>query len=70
MSMPVMFACSGLMYSNVPTHPPMTVWSGRSVREAPVALAIPKSMILGTAAPSRSVTRTFEGFRSRWTMPL
>ena len=44
--------------------------SVRSVSGAPVALATPKSMTLGTAAPSMTVTRMFEGLRSRWMIPF
>ena len=35
-----------------------------------IALAIPKSMILGTGTPSCSVTRILEGLISRWMMPF
>jgi hypothetical protein len=41
-------ACSGLMYSSVPMIWPRSVKSVRSVRLYPVALAIPKSITLGT----------------------
>jgi hypothetical protein len=36
----------------------------------PIALATPKSMILGTATPSWSVIKTFDGLRSRWMIPF
>ena len=45
-------ACSGLMYSSVPTTAPNSVYSVSSVNRGPVALATPKSMILGTGLPS------------------
>ena len=35
-----------------------------------VALAMPKSITLGTGTPSCSVTRMFEGLMSRWMMPF
>lgn len=54
------FACSGDMYAGVPTATFVMV---RRVLETP--LAMPKSI---TRGPS-STTRTFEGFRSRWTRP-
>ena len=42
-----------------------------SVRRSPeVAFAIPKSITFGMATPSLTVTRIFEGFRSRWIMPF
>jgi hypothetical protein len=41
-----------------------------SVSRRSVAFAIPKSITFGTGLPSWSVTRTFDGFRSRWMMPL
>ena len=49
---------------------PTMVTMVRSVNCAPVALAMPKSMILGTALPSDSVTITLEGLRSRWITPF
>ena len=63
---PVSSACSGLMYSGVPIITPSSVNIVRSVSFCAVALATPKSMIFGTAFPSRSATSTFDGFRSRW----
>ena len=36
--------------------------------EVPSALAIPKSMTIGTGLASTSVTRMFEGFKSRCRM--
>ena len=63
-------ACSGLMYSGVPTTAPSPVNSVWSVSGCAVALATPKSMIFGTGRPSSNVTRTFEGLRSRWMMPF
>jgi hypothetical protein len=59
-------ACSGLMYSGVPMTWPISVNIVISVRRCVVALATPKSMILGTGRPSTSATRMFEGLRSRW----
>ena len=35
-----------------------------------MALAMPKSMTLGTGLPSWSVTSTLEGLRSRWMIPF
>ena len=35
-----------------------------------VALAMPKSITLGTAVPSCVVTSTFEGLMSRWMIPF
>src|SRR5262249_42220362 len=35
-----------------------------------VALAMPKSITLGIAPPSCSITSTFDGFRSRWITPF
>ena len=35
-----------------------------------LALAIPKSMILGTGTPSCSATRTLDGLTSRWMIPF
>ncbi len=66
MSWRVSSACSGLMYSGVPTRTPSSVTIVRSVNFFPVALAMPKSMTLGTALPSTFATSTLEGFRSRW----
>jgi len=37
-----------------------------SVSRCAVALATPKSMIRGSGLPSTSLTRMFEGFKSRW----
>jgi len=45
-------ACSGLMYSSVPTMVPYCVNSVRSVSFCSVALATPKSIHLGTGLPS------------------
>ena len=35
-----------------------------------VALAMPKSITLGTGAPSCNVTRMFDGLMSRWMIPF
>ena len=35
-----------------------------------VALAMPKSITLGTGTPSLTVTRMFDGLMSRWMMPF
>ncbi len=58
-------ACSGDIYAAVPTTVPSSVRvvSGSVL----VSFATPKSNSL--AVPS-SVTRTFDGFRSRWRIPL
>jgi hypothetical protein len=45
-------ACSGLMYSSVPTTAPKPVTSVFSVNGCPVALAMPKSITFGTGVPS------------------
>jgi hypothetical protein len=45
-------ACSGLMYSSVPTSWPYRVDVVHSVGVCPVALDTPKSMTLGTGMPS------------------
>ena len=42
----------------------------RLVRRPSVALAIPKSITLGSGSPSCGETRTFEGLRSRWMIPF
>ena len=70
MSMPERLACSGLMYSSVPTIEPNWVNSVRSVSRWSVALAMPKSITLGTGLPSIPVTRTFDGLISRWMIPF
>ena len=70
MSSPVKPACSGDMYSSVPTTAPNCVDSVPSVSLPAVALATPKSMTCGTGRPSISVTRMFAGFKSRWTIPF
>ena len=64
-SSPVRSACSGLMYSGVPISIPISVNNVLSVRRWLTAFATPKSITLGTGTPSCSMTRTFEGFRSR-----
>ena len=63
-------ACSGLMYSSVPTRAPNWVNSVRSVSRWSIALATPKSITLGTGLPSYSVTSTFDGLMSRWMIPF
>ncbi len=63
-------ACSGLMYSGVPTTAPIWVKIVCSVRRWSIALATPKSITLGTGRPSTSVTRTFDGLMSRWMIPF
>ena len=47
-----------------------SVWSVRSVSACVVAFATPKSITFGIGRSSRTVTRTFEGFRSRWMIPF
>ena len=69
-SRPLSSACSGLMYSGVPISWAKPVKSVFSVSCWPIALATPKSITLGTGAPSCSVTRTFDGLRSRWMIPF
>ena len=63
-------ACSGLMYSSVPTTAPKPVTSVCSVSCCPVALATPKSITLGTGLPSYRATSTLDGLMSRWMMPF
>ena len=58
------------MYSGVPTSWPSRVSAVGPAGPGPVALAMPKSMTLGTGTPSQVATRTFGGFRSRWMIPL
>ena len=67
---PPISACSGLMYSGVPTSCPWSVNSVRSVSCWPVALAMPKSITFTTALSSCIVTRTLVGLRSRWMIPF
>src|SRR5262245_56228960 len=63
-------ACSGLMYSNVPTRTPYWVKSVFSVSRCSMALATPKSITFGTGLSSYIVTRMLDGLRSRWMTPL
>ena len=70
MSPVIVSACSGLAYSGVPTIWPNCVSNVFSTAHLSVALAMPKSITLGTGAPSCSVTSTFDGFRSRWITPF
>ena len=49
---------------------PASVNSVSSGKLFSVALARPKSMIFGTASPSRCITRMLEGFKSRWITPF
>ena len=58
-------ACSGLMYSSVPTIWPNWVNIVFSVSLWLVALATPKSITLGTGWSSYRATSTFDGLRSR-----
>ena len=61
-------ACSGDMYSGVPMMEPARV--SRFASGAPGPLAMPKSSTFTKSVPSfRRSTKTFSGFRSRWTMP-
>ena len=50
MSRPPISACSGLMYSGVPTSAPISVCSVRSVSDCVIAFATPKSMIFGAGS--------------------
>ena len=70
MSPVIVSACSGLAYSGVPTIWPNCVSSVFSTAHLSVAFAMPKSITLGTGAPSCSITSTFDGFRSRWITPF
>ena len=54
-SRPLSSACSGLMYSGVPTIWAKPVNSVLSVSRWPAALATPKSITFGTGSPSCSV---------------
>ncbi len=65
MSAPENPACSGDMYSGVPTTVPNSVESDSSVSRPAVALATPKSITLGIGLPSMIVTRILDGLRSR-----
>ena len=67
---PSISACSGLMYSSVPTIAPCCVKSVCSVSRWSIALAMPKSITLGTGLPSCSATSTFDGLMSRWMIPF
>jgi len=58
------------MYSTVPTTWPNCVNIVFSVSRCSMALATPKSMILGTGRSSYFATRTFEGLMSRWMTPF
>ena len=62
-------ACSGDMYSNVPTMAPKPVTRVLSVKGCPAALATPKSITFGTGLPSYRATRTLDGLMSRWMTP-
>ncbi len=55
-------ACSGLMYVGVPIVVP--VWVSDPATAAVTALAMPKSVTIGS--PSLSIT--FSGLMSRWTI--
>src|SRR5262249_16423254 len=70
MSLPEWPACSGAMYSSVPTTAPNCVDGDSSRSLPPTALATPKSITLGTGRPSTSVTRMLEGLRSLWMTPF
>ena len=63
-------ACSGLMYSSVPTIWPKPVNSVFSVSDWLIALATPKSITLGTGWSSYSATSMFVGLMSRWMIPF
>ena len=69
-SSPLCPACSGDMYSGVPIIWANPVNSVFSVSAWPIALATPKSITLTTGVVSCTVTRTLDGFRSRWMMPF
>ncbi len=62
----VPLACSGLMYSAVPTAIPPPVSEARSEARSSISFAIPKSVTI--ACPR--VSRMFAGFTSRWITPL
>src|SRR5215471_1626093 len=62
-------ACSGDMYSKVPTRAPNWVNRVRSVSRCSMAFATPKSITLGTGLSSYSVTSTLDGLISRWMIP-
>ena len=63
-------ACSGAMYSGVPSSSPRTVRpSPPSANDASASFATPKSITRGRARPDDSSTSTFAGLRSRWMMP-
>jgi hypothetical protein len=54
------------MYSGVPTSWPVSVNSVFSVSRWLTALATPKSITFTHGLPSWTVTRMFDGLRSRW----
>ena len=70
MSSPVNDACSGDIYSSVPSTAPNCVDIDSSVNLPEVAFATPKSMTFGAGLASIIVIRMFAGFRSRWTIPF
>ncbi len=57
-------ADSGAMYAGVPTNSWVRVRPGESARRA-----MPKSVSRGYIWPPPCFSRTFAGFRSRWTTP-
>ncbi len=63
-------ACSGDMYSGVPTIAPKPVTRLASVSCDPAALATPKSITFGTGRSSYRQTSTFVGLMSRWMTPF
>jgi hypothetical protein len=70
MSMSLMPACSGDIYSGVPIICAMLVNSVLSVNSCPSALAMPKSITSTTGVVSCRDTRTLDGLMSRWTIPF
>ena len=63
-------ACSGAMYSGVPTADPSKVRASGTANAASRALATPKSMMRTRGRPSSSDdTSTLAGLRSRWMTP-
>ena len=61
----LIFACSGLIYSRVPTICPYRVNIVLSVSDCSSAFATPKSITLGTGVSSYSATITLDGLISR-----
>ncbi len=62
-------ACSGAMYSGVPSTMPLRVSPGAAGPSGWNTFAMPKSITFTLSTPSTSTTSTFSGLTSRCTMP-